>query len=298
MSYIYLYGMVLTSQHIRIKGKYPKADTYCEIEGKYYGVGGETGTAAVILNSLGCQIKLAGSHLGYRNNEIVRNYFSGSDTDLSELIYDENFYGVEDMMIIDKNTRTCFGQFGSLYAGDMSWVDKPVERSVQECEIVGCDPYFGEEVAQLCVKHNKKYAVIDCMHDSYFNQHCAVNVVSHEFLEEKYPETDYQDILKLYTDNTDGLVIFTQGEGKIIYSRRGSSSKSFSAYKVDVVSTLGAGDSFKAGTIYGLYNGFDDTKLVTFAAATAAYSCSHYPIADSPATLDGINKIIASNRHY
>lgn len=298
MSYIYLYGMVLTTQHIRTKWKFPKADTYCEIEGKYYGVGGETGTAAVILNSLGCRIKLAGSHLGYRNNEIVRDYFSRSDADLSELVYDEKFYGVEDTVIIDKNTRTCFGQFDSLYAGDMNWVERPVERSVQECQIVGCDPYFGEEIAQLCVRHNKKYAVIDCTHDSYLNQHCAVNAISHEFLEEKYPETDYQDIFKLYTDNTDGLVIFTQGEGKIMYGRKESGLKYFSAYKVDVVSTLGAGDSFKSGTIYGLYNGFDDTRLVTFATATAAYSCSHYPIADTPATLDGINKIIASDRHY
>ena len=172
-----------------------------------------------------------------------------------------------------------------------------MERSVKECEIVGCDPYFGEKIAQLCVKYNKKYAVIDCTHDSYFNQHCAVNAVSHEFLEEKYPQSNYPDIFKLYTDNTDGLVIFTQGKGEIMYGRKGSGPKYLSAYKVDVVSTLGAGDSFKAGTIYGLYNGFDDTRLVTFATATAAYSCSHYPIADNPATLDGVNKIIASDRH-
>jgi hypothetical protein len=292
MSYIYLYGMVLTSQHIKTKWNYPEADSYCEIEDKYYGIGGETGTAAVILNSLGCRIKLAGSHLGHCNNELIRNYFASSNTDLSELVYDEKFNGVEDMVIIDKKTRTCFGQFASLYAGEMDWVEKPSEKSVKECEIVGCDPFFGEEIAELSVKYNKKYAVIDCLHDSYFNKHCSVNVVSHEFLKEKYPKTDFEDIFKLYTDYTDGLVIFTQGEGKIMYGRKENGPKYFKAYNVNVISTLGAGDSFKAGTIYGLYHGFDDDRLVCIATATAAYSCSHYPIAENPATLEGIDTII------
>lgn len=294
MSYIYLYGMILKSHSIRTKHAYPQADTYAEIEEQNYGVGGETGTAAVILNSFGCNIKLAGSHLGCCNNELIRNYFASANADLSELVYDEKFHGVEDMVIIDKSTRTCFGQFNSLYAGKMDWFEKPSEKSVKESEVVGCDPFFGEEIAELCIKYNKKYAVIDCLHNSTFNKHCSVNAVSHEFLKEKYPGMDFKDIFTLYTENTDGLIIFTQGEGKIMYGRKGNDPKYFNAYKVNVISTLGAGDTFKAGTIYGLCNGFDDDELVRTAAAAAAYSCSHYPIAENPATLGGINKIITS----
>lgn len=297
MNYIYLYGMILKSHSIRTKWDYPQADTYCEIEEQYSGVGGETGTAAVILNSFGCNIKLAGSHLGYCNNALIRDYFVSANADLSELVYDEKFNGVEDMIIIDSKTRTCFGQFCRLFAGKSDWFERPLEKSVREADIIGCDPFFGEEIAELCIKYNKKYAVIDCLHDSVFNKHCAVNVVSHEFLNEKYPKKDFKDIFRLYTDNSDGLVIFTQGEGKVMYGRKGCEPKYFKAYKVNVISTLGAGDSFKAGTIYSLYNGFDDDKLVRTATATAAYSCSHYPIAKCPATLDGINKIIALDNH-
>jgi hypothetical protein len=78
MGYIYLYGMVLTTQHIRTRWAYPKPDTYCEVEEKYYGIGGETGTAAVILNALGCRVKLAGSHLGYRNDGLVRFFVTAT----------------------------------------------------------------------------------------------------------------------------------------------------------------------------------------------------------------------------
>lgn len=62
-------------------------------------------------------------------------------------------------------------------------------------------------------------------------------------------------------------------------------------YKVDVVSTLGAGDSFKAGAIYALYKGMSDSEIVSFASATAAVACSNFPIAVNPPTLDKISAL-------
>lgn len=286
--------MVLSSQCIKLAWDYPQADSYCEIARKFYGVGGETGTAAVILASLDCPIKLAGSHLGSKNNTLIRNYFSDKSVDLSEMIFDENFSGVEDMILIDKSTRTCFGEFARLFTEGLDWVEQPQEDSVKNASVIGCDPFFGEKIAELCVKHNKPYATIDCLHDSYLNRKCSVNAISHEFLREKYPNQDLYQVHKLYTDNSDGLVIFTQGEGEVIYGRKNEPIKTFPAFKVDVESTLGAGDSFKAGTIYGLYMGFSDDKLVAFATATAAHSCANFPISLNPATLPKVEKIISS----
>lgn len=294
MGYIYLYGMILSSQCIKLAWEYPTADSYCEIDRRFYGVGGETGTAAVILASIGCPIKLAGSHLGYKNNTLIHDYFANKSADLTEMVFDENFCGVEDIVIIDKSTRTCFGEFARLFTHGLDWVEKPQEESVKGANVVGCDPFFGDEIAQLCLKHGKPYATIDCMHDSFLNKHCSVNAISHEFLRDKYPEQSLDDVHKLYTNNTDGLVIFTQGEGEVLYGRKNESLKAFPAFKVDVESTLGAGDSFKAGTIYGLYKGFSDEKLVAFATATAAHSCAHFPISLNPATLPAVEKIIAS----
>ena len=295
MGCLYLYGMILATQHLRAKQAFPKADTYCELAERRYGVGGETGTAAIVLASLGCRVRAAGTHLGSRNCELIRSRFGRSGIDASELVYDEAFPGVEDTVVIAGSTRTCFGQFGALFSGGLGWTEPPSETSVRGCATVGCDPFFGDEIARLCVRNGKPYAVIDCTHDSYFNRHCAVNAVSHEFLDEHYPGVGYRELLRLYTDNTDGLVIFTQGEGKMLYGRRGGALCELGAYRVEVAGTLGAGDSFKAGTIYGLANGFDDRRLVEFSAATAAYSCSHYPIDEHPATLEGVERIIAAD---
>lgn len=58
----------------------------------------------------------------------------------------------------------------------------------------------------------RKYVTIDCAYDSYIHEHCAVNCISHQHLDEYYPDKSYDELFRLYTDNTDGLVIFTLGE--------------------------------------------------------------------------------------
>ena len=60
---IYLYGMILRTNSFLLCGKFPQADTYNEIKEKYFLPGGETGTAATILASLGCRIKMDGNHI-------------------------------------------------------------------------------------------------------------------------------------------------------------------------------------------------------------------------------------------
>lgn len=49
-------------------------------------------------------------------------------------------------------------------------------------------------------------------------------------------------------------------------------------------STLSAGDSFKAGTIYGLYQGMCDDDIVRYACAIAGTACEGYPIPLKPPT--------------
>ena len=133
---------------------------------------------------------------------------------------------------------------------------------------VAADPYFGDKIAEYCVKYGKKYVTIDCAYDSYIHEHCAVNCISHQHLDEYYPDKSYDELFSLYTDNTEGLVIFTLGEKGAMYGRKGAVPKMCPAFKVDVVSTLGAGDSFKAGAVYGLYKGLDDDTSVSYTHLT------------------------------
>ena len=44
--YIYLYGMVMSTEAFLLKNSFPSPDGYGEIKEKYHHIGGETGTAA------------------------------------------------------------------------------------------------------------------------------------------------------------------------------------------------------------------------------------------------------------
>lgn len=291
MNYIYLYGQIMTTQSFLLYDQFPKADCYAEIKEKYYLLGGETGTAAAILASLGCNLVLGGTHLGEENASLILDYFRNMPVDTSKLVQEEGFSGVVDHVIIDKDTRTVFGQFGKYFSREIPWFELPDEDSIKNCSVVGTDPYFGEQIVSLCQRYEKKYATIDCAYDSILNKYCSVNAISHQHLRDAYPEKGIQELYDLYTQHSEGLIIFTFGENEVMYGRKSQEPKYFKPYNVNVISTLGAGDSFKAGTIYALHMGMEDDELVRFACATAGCACENFPIPSNPPTLEKIHKI-------
>lgn len=290
-NYVYMYGQIMSTYAYLLSGVFPEADGYAEIARKCHIVGGETGTAAAVLCSLGAPIKLGGTHLGRANAALITDYFADKCADISELEY-EDFEGVSDYVIIDKNTRTCFGEWEKLYSRGKPFYEPPCENSIKNAKCVAADPYFGDEAAELCVKYGVKYLTIDCAYDSYTHKHCAVNCISHQHLDVDYAGVSYEELYLRYTENTEGLVIFTLGEKGAMYGRKGEPPKYCPACGVEAVSTLGAGDSFKAGAVYGLYKGFADDELVRFACACAAAAITRFPIAEHPPTLTDIKSLL------
>ncbi|MEI6915569.1 MAG: PfkB family carbohydrate kinase, partial [Armatimonadota bacterium] len=67
--------------------------------------------------------------------------------------------------------------------------------------------------------------------------------------------------------------VITLGEDGAVYSNSGSTSGKIRGFKVDVVDTTGAGDSFHGGFSFGLACGWDTGKCVEFASAVAAIKC-------------------------
>jgi sugar/nucleoside kinase (ribokinase family) len=294
---IYLYGMtLLTSSHL-LAGDFPPLDTYAEIKESYQLPGGETGTCAVVLASLGCSVKIDGNWQGTSTYDKLMGYMRRFGVDASRLKLDEGFEGLQDLVIIDRHSRTVFGKFQAYYNNPLKRWSAPAKEDIENAAAVGLDPYFGEqalEAARVCRELGKKYVTIDCRHDSQMHRYSAVNAVSHEYLDDNYPGEDMADVFRKYADATDGLVIFTYGVKNLLYGRRGQPPQSFAPYKVDAVSTLGAGDTFKAGAVYGLFKGFEDREIVRFASAAAAVACSSFPIALNPPTLEKINKLTES----
>ena len=64
-------------------------------------------------------------------------------------------------------------------------------------------------------------------------------------------------------------------------------------FSVTVRSTLGAGDTFKAGCVYGLLHGMPDEELVRFASACSAIAISRFPLPLNPPKPEEVRNLIA-----
>jgi Sugar kinases, ribokinase family len=298
---VYLYGMILISNSFLLKGSYPEPDTYGEINKKFTLPGGETGTAATVLSSFGCRVVMDGPYLGNHTYPQIIDFYRDKTVDTSNLFLDSSFDGLEDYVMIDKHTRTCFGTFGDFYSNGLRRWHEPEVKSIINSTVVGLDPWFEEQtlkVVNTCLEHKIPYVTIDCAYDSELHKNCEVNVLSNEFLSQQYPDVNREALFKKYVENTEGLVIFTLGSKDIIYGRKSAQVAEpmhFKPYSIDVVSTLGAGDSFKAGCIYGVLQKMKDDEIVSFAAATAACACTVFPLPLNPPTLDKVNALITKH---
>jgi sugar/nucleoside kinase (ribokinase family) len=64
-------------------------------------------------------------------------------------------------------------------------------------------------------------------------------------------------------------------------------------FKVEVIDSAGAGDSFRGGLIYAMLQGWSDEKSVRFACATAALICTTAPGCVNPPSLEQVMKLHA-----
>ncbi len=301
--YIYLYGMIIASTSFLLQDGFLQPDAYSEIREKYRLPGGETGTCATVLASLGTNVKLDGNHIGVQVAPVIRNFYRNKPVQLDSLYFDEHYEGLEDYVIIADDVRSPMGTFAHYFAnyfttGEKRW-NTPKEADIAGCMVAAIDPFFQDEstlAAEYCVKHGKPYVTIDCRYESYIHQHAAVSIISGEGIQNNYPHQTPAELFPLFQENSDGLTIITNGGKNLFYGRKGEKMRSFRPYPVNVVSTLGAGDSFKAGCVYAVSKGMNDDDLIQFASACSAVAISRFPLPLYPPTLEEITQCIQGTR--
>ena len=80
----------------------------------------------------------------------------------------------------------------------------------------------------------------------------------------------------------------------MLFARGGEPIQRMKPFDVTVKSTLGAGDTFKAGCVYGLLKGMTDRELVRFASACAGIAISRFPLPLNPPTLAEVEELLKS----
>ena len=291
----YLFGQVLGTHSFLLRGGFLQPDEYAEIDAQYFLPGGETDTACTVLASLGVSVRMDGTHIGTKVAPMLKAFYRDKTVDLSPLHFTEED-GVMDYVVIAGLVRSPMGRFQTLFSDGRRWWSIPREEDVVGCRAVAIDPFFREEsdkVAEICIRHGIPYVTIDSPHDSFLHRHAAVNVVSGECLHQHYQGMDKEAVMQRLQATAEGLVIITSGGGEMLYGRKGEPIRRMKPFQVEVRSTLGAGDTFKAGCVYALLHGMADDELVRFASACSGIAISRFPLPLNPPTLAEVNALIA-----
>ncbi len=296
---VYLYGQILGTHSFLLKDGFLQPDEYAEIQAQYFLPGGETGTAATVLDSLGVSVRMDGTWIGTKVMPMLQAFYRDKNVDLSSLQLWEGDPGVMDYVVIAGLVRSPMGRFQTLFSTGDRWWSIPQEKDIIGCKVAAIDPFFGDEsllAMELCLRHGIPYVTIDSPHESPLHQHAAVNVVSKECTSQYYAGMKPEVVMERLQETAEGLVILTQGDGDMLYGWKGEAIHHMKPFSVEVKSTLGAGDTFKAGCVYGVLHGMNDTELVRFASACSAVAISRFPLPLFPPTQDEVKTLIGTEK--
>ncbi|MDJ0918389.1 MAG: PfkB family carbohydrate kinase [Woeseiaceae bacterium] len=288
---VYAYGVVSSSTLYRIKGKFPQAQGYAEIEDVHHMTGGEATNSSIVLSRLGVSVKLDGNWLGADSSgERTRAILSDFGIDTSRLPLRKDYVGVQEVVVADADSRTIFGTYGRLLE-KAEW-NEPVADDIVGAAVVCLDPFFVEQAtraAKIAFDADVPVVTVDCKTDDELLSFTSAVVIAESFINEHYPDREVEDLIREYQAATDGLVVFTFGDAPVWFGRRGEAVRLVEPPTIDPVDTTGGGDAFRAGVVFGSLKGWDDQKTIRFSAALAALVCTRFPgVLDAP----GLSEVV------
>lgn len=276
---VYAYGVIASSTLYSIRGKFPAAEGYAEIDDVRCVTGGEAANSSIVLSRLGARVKLDGSWLGDdENGRRTKALLSEYRIDTSRLALREGCSGAREVVFAAEDTRTIFGTYGRLLE-KAEW-NRPDEGDIVQARVVCLDPFFARSsfrVAEIASHAKIPVVTVDCRFDDPLLGHASAVVIAESYLRDNYPDRDPEDLFADYRAATGGLVIFTFGNRPVRYASAKGPVKQFQPYAIDPVDTTGGGDAFRAGIVHGFLHGWDEDRTVAFAAAVAAIICTRFP---------------------
>jgi sugar/nucleoside kinase (ribokinase family) len=314
MTDVYLFGHVSTGIIVRIQGRYPQPDGYGEIIETLENHCGEATAGALVLARLGASVVLEGNWIG--DTPACRGtlaFLQSRGIDCSGLVVKPGYRGVNEITISDSESRTVFGNYIDLLETTPQWEQPNVAR-IKQAKVVCVDPSFGEATlaaARAAKAAGKPLVTSDAPYDSELAALADAVAISGELMARDYPEAleteaAREELFEKYLEHCPGLVVFTAGSRPLWYARGQAGEaapgrvpagerRQLSPIRVEIVDSAGAGDSFRAGLIYGALQGWSDDETVRFAGALASLVCTTAPGCVNPPSLEQVRELIESS---
>jgi sugar/nucleoside kinase (ribokinase family) len=255
---VYAYGVISSSTLHILSQPFPPADGYAEVARTYAMTGGEALNSAIVLSRLGVRVMLDGNWIGDNpQGRRLLETIQGCGIDAPRLKAKKGYQGVLEIVFSDDSSRTIFGTYQDLQNTTRKW-NIPRKTDLARARIACVDPPFGAEsalVGSYALELGVPFVSIDCPYEQELSSAAEAVIISGEFRGRQYLGADLAELFAAYQARAKGLVVFTRGGEDIWYSRRGAEVRRVRPYPVRVIDSAGAGDSFRAGVVYGLLQG-------------------------------------------
>ena len=107
---------------------------------------------------------------------------------------------------------------------------------------------------------------------------------------------DHEAALRKLSLRHEGLLVVTLGPRGAL-ALDGDRAVHAPGFVVDVVDTTGAGDVFRGGFVFGLLQGWPVDRVLAFANAAAAVSCTRLGALNGVPVREEVDRLLASGRH-
>ena len=277
---VYAYGVIASSTLHLLSQPFPPPDGYAEIAQTHFMTGGEALNSAIVLSRLGLRVQLDGNWIGDTpEGEHLLATIRGYGIDARRLRVKKGLSGVREVVFSDQQSRTIFGNYIDLLFSTRKW-NIPKKVDLASARIVCVDPPFGDEsalVGKYAVELGIPFVSVDAGYHQALATDAAAVIVSGEFRSREYPMAEISELFHEYQARARGLAVLTAGDGAILYGRKGGPVRDFQPYRVKVIDSAGAGDSFRAGVVYGMLQQWPDDRIIQYASAVAAMVCQRFP---------------------
>lgn len=269
-----------------------------------FSCGGSNANTAYGLGKLGVDASFVGKAGKDLYGLAMKKELEDAGVNTNHFLIDESMISTQILVVIDeRNDRFPFlmprenPSYLEIYPDDLKGIDiSDTEYILTNGMMLFKNPAAASICDYLSVCHKQGIKII-----LDINYRLETINEDRSYLDEVVKISDYllgsidDDLLPLSgKDNLNDAIDVLQNDSNVIIARNAEGSSYFSrkekgfcpSYKVDVIDTLGAGDAFNAGFIYGLTSNFPLDACNRYGCKVASYCIAHkgarnYPSRDS-----------------
>lgn len=275
---VIVYGTVCLDAIWRLE-RLPAPDEYVDILEERVMVGGEASNTAIALAKWGVRVALVGNALGDdEDGARLRALFRREAPEIDTRFLTTSPDAITPYclcMATSDGRRTMIGKgFNEMRIAPLS------PELARSAKLFTTDPNAYEAGANACITASAagaKVVPMDFTRTEEVNRLSAINLTSSAHVGANKPLAEYAAYAARIRDASGRACIVTCGEEGCFVAKADTREPAMRvpAYALSkVIDSTGAGDTFRAGILYGELQGWDILKTAQFASAVAALNCT------------------------